>query len=358
MTVGEPEINLNTWGLRYVKKKSDLSAFGDTSAVRGSDPNKTPEKPQKSPQPHSESATSGNEAPTEDKFGNIQTKPNRDIDTTSSYGGAHGNVSNTGSGGDKDANAEKKRLSSPKVGGENQTTTHGSGNKGALTSQGKPTTTDNLPHGSDARSSVDAKTAPTSSGRKEIKYPEEVSTSATPEGTSIGKSSLDLAIIKCQLLKVNIPISKKQTGAKIPAEKLGELPDSGKKGSKESTTTIEDATGKETEVETGFKKWEKEQKQKADEIVQKAVELINEAYGEIEKKHDFIEETRPVRPSHRDDDEEAKKAEGGSSISTSTEGANNPVHNSRNQEVLDPKSNDDRSFGEIRDQEGTPKKKA
>ena len=40
MTVGEPEINLNTWGLRYVRKArkeepSDLSAFGDTTPVLG-----------------------------------------------------------------------------------------------------------------------------------------------------------------------------------------------------------------------------------------------------------------------------------------------------------------------------------
>ena len=102
MTVGEPEINLNTWGLRYVRKArkeepSDLSAFGDTTPVLGD--RSSDFKP-------SDYSSGGKGSPVKDSKTETLTQPRKDETEVSSYG--EGATGQHGKEGDKKLNVEGK----------------------------------------------------------------------------------------------------------------------------------------------------------------------------------------------------------------------------------------------------------
>ena len=75
MTVGEPEINLNTWGLRYVRKKD--SPF-NTSAITGD---------RSSDFKHSDYSSGGKGAPVKDSKTETLAQPRPDEEQVSSFGG-------------------------------------------------------------------------------------------------------------------------------------------------------------------------------------------------------------------------------------------------------------------------------
>jgi len=418
MAVGEPEISLNTWGLKYVRKEKEIprQASGNTP----------------------ESSTGINIQHEDASSATDQSK----IDTTTSFGGGH--ATRHASRGDQGVAAGRKvsgtkapsgkpsaNITNPKtskrVPAQDQTHDSGTGTgSGAFTAEGKPTTSGSKGHGSRTKpSSYESNTVRDESGKEVLseagntkkltvsddspKTSKYVGTSGggvknpnrdkkpevsgkpdtdkrspehnnpVPEGKGspknkipkitptteaeqkkilASKKSLELAINKCKLLKIKSDIAKAhsagylkeieegaqkfskdgktggststdasakeylesnktRTGAKIPDEKLGDLPQGGQDNSGESTTTIEGADGKEKEIETGYKKWEKEQKKSSLDL---AIEVINETIKSIniEKHHDGTEHVHP----HVDRDTVDKDA----AATTSSQGMANFVY--------------------------------
>ena len=398
MAVGEPEISLNTWGLKYVRKEKEVpqQASGNTPA------NSTGINIQ-----HEDTSSATDESK---------------IDTTTSFGAGHATrhastgdqgvaagkkVSNTKAPSSKPSANITNPKTSKKVPAQDQTHNSGSGTgSGAFTAEGKPTTSGSKGHGSRTKpSGYESNTVRDESGKEVLseagntkkltvsddspktskyvgtsgggvknpnrdKKPEHGGTPSGVASTSLPKNAaaLDLAINKCKLLKIKSGFNKSHsagylkdieegaekfskdgktggsvstdasakeyldqkqatnTGAKIPDEKLGDLP-IGQDEKKESTTTIEDASGNEKEVETGYKKWAREHKQASLDL---AVEVINEA----------------IKSIHRDTVDKDAAA------TTATQGMANFVYSDVKEDIA--KKQAEKPFGEVLDKEGRP----
>ena len=300
MTVGEPEINLNTWGLKYVKKAQNSKKGFDVGAAGGTVPKEKPtastgSTPSTTKTPH------GLDAPKDalDLAGNDPTN-SKNLDTTTSYG--EGSTGTQGEGANQGDNAKTSKFGtyeSPK----------------------------NTPQGN----------------KINYKKPEESTGGAARDI----KRAVDLAILKCKNFKIKYHNYKNPNSHDAGA---GDNPVWQK--DVESKTTIEDASGKEEKPQKVADRY------KSDEIVAKAIELINEAYGQIGK---FDHGSGATKPSdvglcdtcggtggHDDPDEhdskndcpscggtggastkpvkDSKTNKADSAVTTGTEGTNNPVN--------------------------------
>jgi len=380
MTVGEPEINLNTWGLRYVRKdkkesQSDLSAFGNTKIGQGTDYNDTPKKE------NTFTDSTGKEQKTTPTGGKVHEDR---VDTVTSYGSGSSQVEH---GSDKRSFSSEGKVElasgqnipeKPKPHKDQSVTTHGSGKQDSLTRTGKPAEGAHVrSHGADASSKPTGRTRDEKGTR--IKQPTHEE-GALPKT----KAELDLTIIKCKLLKLKGYGGTERTTAShgygsrnrygsentgsasagVDTSKLEKKPQDKTDTSNTQHSTAEgvdispeeykqggdkvtdphysaergQSFGDQASKVRGSKKSEDENtctscgkpkddhysewgharrehgdqkesigdhmyKKSEDEIVHKAIELINQAYNGLEKKGEW---DNVVKPSKRDDDEKTK----------------------------------------------------
>ena len=346
MTVGQPETNLNTWGLRYVKKKSGYdkldtkdSPFAGGAAI-GTD---KPAEPK----------------PTQSKTGIEDAKPKRYMTDMESIGGSKtrqqdstGDTKGVYSGGKTGwqniVNPKGTHAGGEKVG--EQTHHIPAGRKGEEFHFQEPKTTHGSDRGSGAtdpasrtgealtagskktpvKPSSEPRTHTGSEGhdytqsdfkmqrgghsiKPDSRNPKSESKgkpSKTPKGTMIQRASLDLAIIKCKLLKMS-DIKKDFIEDNKPTRPQFRKDDDEKEDKEKSEHKCE-SCGQATEQWEGnpdqVKRTDKEIKDKklnqykSNEIVEKAIELINEAYDEM-KSTDF----RKLKPIYEGDTKQAKK---------------------------------------------------
>ena len=374
MTVGEPEINLNTWGLRYVRKKD--SPFGDTTAVLG-DRNPAPEG--KGDFKHSE-YSGGKGAPYKDSKTETLAQPRPDEEQVSSHSPSRANEANSGStqttGGTQATSTAKPfgeersltsrgRLSTsgaPKHGEEKLQTgkpqhplagkeRDSSGNpwkkvtqEGGSTPSSKPAKKNPERKGGQVKPEHAPSSKPESATSVPKKNPERQGGEVKPEHApsakpvSITRAALDLAIIKCKLLKAKditathgygsssrygsdntgsaniVDAERKETKAPVKDGKTETL--STRTDDIEVTSYGEGATGTHGNDSpalkpTGERRDVKEEgkgvghgdnspntiiNRSEDEIVSKAIELINQAYSGLEKKGEW---DNVVKPSKR-----------------------------------------------------------
>ena len=308
MTVGEPEINLNTWGLKYVRKE-------DKKVGQGQGYDDLKDKPD---------AVAPTSASTPSAVAGRRTD-DRDENEVSSYGRTSDSREQTDVKPRKDAEAARKKPS--------KSPTQGSINDAAMTSEGKVRDAGTgLPRGEGASHDSGIRNPNRrAAAQRGFHKPEAGGTPSGTPSTSLPKSKaeLDLVIIKCKLLKATSlgrqgnygEDNSGSAGAGIDTSKLSKKPQDKTDTSNTQHSTAEGENISPEEYKRGGDKVTDPDysapkgqsfgsKQKSeDEIVHKAIELINQAYSEIDKKHDFIEETRPVRPAKRDDDDETKKAD-------------------------------------------------
>ena len=357
MTVGEPEINLNTWGLRYVRKKD--SPFGDTTAVLG-DRNPAPEG--KGDFKHSE-YSGGKGAPYKDSKTETLAQPRPDEEQVSSHSPSRANEANSGStqttGGTQATSTAKPFGAERSLTSRGRLSTSGAPKHGEEKLQtGKP----QHPLADKERDSsgnpwkkVTQEGGSTPSSKPAKKNPERKGGEVKPEHAPSAKpvsitraAALDLAIIKCKLLKAKditathgygsssrygsdntgsaniVDAERKETKAPVKDGKTETL--STRTDDIEVTSYGEGATGTHGNDSpalkpTGERRDVKEEgkgvghgdnspntiiNRSEDEIVSKAIELINQAYSGLEKKGEW---DNVVKPSKRNDDDETKKAE-------------------------------------------------
>jgi len=328
MTVGEPEINLNTWGLRYVRKArkeepSDLSAFGDTTPVLGD--RSSDFKP-------SDYSSGGKGSPVKDSKTETLTQPRKDETEVSSHSPSRA----------AEADSGKKQT----TGGTQETSTANPfGKERSLTSGGKLSTSGSPKHGKEAPQTKQPQHPLADNKRDSSGNPWK---KVTQEGGTLPKnaSAIDLAIIKCKLLKAKDVTATHGYGSsnRYGSENTGSANIVDASGKKETKAPIKDgktetlakprpdeekvtsygegATGTHGNDSralkpTGEMRDVKEEgkgeghgdkapntiiNRSEDEIVIKAIELINEAYTEMNKKFSHGE-AEAVKPSHRKDDE-------------------------------------------------------
>ena len=336
MTVGQPETNLNTWGLRYVKKKSGYdkldtkdSPFAGGAAI-GTD---KPAEPK----------------PTQSKTGIEDAKPKRYMTDMESIGGSKtrqqdstGDTKGVYSGGKTGwqniVNPKGTHAGGEKVG--EQTHHIPAGRKGEEFHFQEPKTTHGSDRGSGAtdpasrtgealtagskktpvKPSSEPRTHTGSEGhdytqsdfkmqrgghsiKPDSRNPKSESKgkpSKTPKGTMIQRASLDLAIIKCKLLKMS-DIKKDFIEDNKPTRpQFRKDDDDDKKDSKKGDSDIGHGVPKPDDgTPQGKAESDKEIKDKkldhvyrSEDIVEKAIELINAAYDEM-KSTDF----RKLKPT-------------------------------------------------------------
>ena len=372
MTVGVPEISLDTWGLRYVKKKSPTQNV-DTS---------TTETGRRGVGAHS-NFESGKPSKNISATNRIS---DADVKTPDSPKGTHGTQ---GSDIDRQHHRDDPKITGTptnrkvrdgKVIHEGESrglTVSGLGETGKprkLTSQGKPSDTKNIQNpdavaaGREASHDSGHRSVEARSGKDRVGVDVDPEKKGKPTHSALpkAKAEMELAIIKCKLLKMN-DISKKGEWDHLPhAQKEKEHDkeeDKVEKGTKdygsdntgrpsigiaddpestpdkqsvkdpptsqskdradESVTSYGEGAsgnqygGKITHGEKGDPQLNVEGKMgkrvgrediesrastKSDEIVEKAIELINEAYDEM-KSTDF----RKLKPTYEGDTEQAKK---------------------------------------------------
>ena len=276
MTVGVPEINLDTWGLKYVKKKKQSHEV--TEGEMGKIGYAKPISETIGQAPSSEGAKrigdTGSKSPAEtkpDQFmrddeaatSNPRTRQQDQVPDT--------NTSVTSRGGKIGERWQQHEHQQDKhrIGGQKKETSRTTGRQEGATDT--PTKTGQaldakgqVKHGkthtgTEGRNLGDPSTDPKSSGGHKIKpakQGESLSPSAKPS-KNIQRAALDLSIIKCKLLKMKTK----------------------KKDFIEEGRPTRPAYRKDDD--------EKEDKEKSNEIVEKAIELINEAYGEMKKGDDL-----------------------------------------------------------------------
>ena len=347
MTVGEPEINLNTWGLRYVRKKD--SPFGDTTPVLG-DRNPAPEG--KGDFKHSEYSSGGKGSPVKDSKTETLAQPRPDEEQVSSHSPSRADEANSGS---KQTTGGTQATSTAKPFGAERSLTSG----GKLSTSGAPkhgeeapkTKQPQHPLADNKRDSsgnpwkkVTQEGGSTPSSKPAKKNPERKGGQVKPEHApsakpvSITRAALDLAIIKCKLLKAKditathgygsssrygsdntgsaniVDAERKETKAPVKDGKTETL--STRTDDIEVTSYGEGATGTHGNDSpalkpTGERRDVKEEgkgvghgdnspntiiNRSEDEIVSKAIELINQAYIGLEKKGEW---DNVVKPSKR-----------------------------------------------------------
>ena len=352
MTVGVPEINLDTWGLRYVKKKS---------STEGIDQPKGSDKPY-----NPKTERTGQSAPTErtgvsahssfesgKPSGNIQATnrisdadvktPDSPKDTSGTQGSdkkrqyTHGKEVPVGSKTGIEVGASEKLtprgdkqprdVKNPKGVASGREASHESGIQSIETRTGKNIKGEPV--------DPEKKTRQPKSGLPDNtqRSPKHENKVPTGSGAPKIKAILDLAIIKCKLLKMKTkkkdyrekgtkdygsdnsgsaqipdtgdgkPTSDKQSVKDPPTSpsryradesevtSYGEGASGNQHGGK---TTHGEAGDKQLNVEgkigrsVGHEDIESRSSTKSDEIVEKAIELINEAYGEMNKSNPVI----------------------------------------------------------------------
>jgi len=278
MTIGVPEINLDTWGLKYVKKKKQSHEV--TEGEMGKIGYAKPISETIGQAPSSEGAKrigdTGSKSPAEtkpDQFmrddeaatSNPRTRQQDQVPDT--------NTSVTSRGGKIGERWQQHEHQQDKhrIGGQKKETSRTTGRQEGATDT--PTKTGQaldakgqVKHGkthtgTEGRNLGDPSTDPKSSGGHKIKpakQGESLSPSAKPS-KNIQRAALDLSIIKCKLLKMKTK----------------------KKDFIEEGRPTRPAYRKDDDDE-------KEGKEKSNEIVEKAIELINEAYGEMNKSNPVI----------------------------------------------------------------------
>ena len=315
MAVGQPETNLNTWGLRYVKKKK-----GDAMDLTGDAPTKSPQFGGGS---ELDTATANPSGRQNDSSG----------DTTGRYssGGKKVGEQVHEHKQEKDSEFGQKKPTyttggSPRGEGATHgadTSPTGQGQAGQALTAGtkkKPVTTSaGLGGAGQTHTGSEgfdwARNPQTSRGGHSIKPAKQgEGSSKTPKGTMIQRASLDLAIIKCKLLKMNniqkdfIEDSKptRPQFRKDDEEDYGDVKEEAKKDSGDIGHGVpkpDDGTpqGK-AESDKEIKDKKLDHVYRSEDIVDKAIELINEAYDEM-KSTDF----RKLKPIYEGDTKQAKK---------------------------------------------------
>ena len=379
MAVGEPEINLNTWGLRYVRKGATSTQqlekpTGDEGAYNPKTNPTGQSTAERTPSSRPTHGTNPDKTITSSTVGVSDTDINvpqqqgrqtdsqgdKDVKVQSATGSSRGQGKEVltspqvhsggkkyGVGGDEgatstppkmnDQSKEDKRVKEKRPDPKNtesMTTGVRSGKRGGKDTnptQASSSTYLGGQHGDDAPTGKFGTVTTPARDEKgtRTKQPRRVE-GALPKT----KAELDLTIIKCKLLKLKgfggdashgygsrNRYGSENTGsasAGVDTSKLEKKPQDKTDTSNTQHSTAEGVNISPEEYKRGGDKVTDPDysapkgqnfgsKQKSeDEIVHKAIELINEAYSEIDKKHDFIEETRPVRPAKRDDDEKTK----------------------------------------------------
>ena len=283
MTVGTPDYNLDTFGIKYVKKAKEAHESGGDSGIT--------------------SRTTSNLS-------------NQDI-ATSGFGDRQ-----------SDSVGDTSRIEGATQGGKDETGKHTQ----AMTSSGKLGDKHGKKVGTEASHDSGIKDPYSGQKRDASGNP---NVYKKPEGVALPKNaSLDLAIIKCKLLKLKgfggdtklnsrnqKPLDpnsdddrsfgeiraqegtpkEKGTGDKIPHEKLGDLPQ-GKDDKKVGGTEIEDKDGKSRKLQSPADRYKSEVREMAIDAIDMAMktiaiyqdnkekaiqeELIKEAYEAQEKLAD------------------------------------------------------------------------
>jgi hypothetical protein len=376
MTVGVPEINLDTWGLRYVKKKMatgsqqttgrESDAGGGQHYSTGADKKITPtntisDADVKTPdaietrREGSESGTVRTTGATEGSDKKRQYTHGKEVPVGSDTGievGARKKLTPRGKPSDTRNVQNEGFVASGREASHDSGITSGERRTGKPKEGGKTISTENK--------------KPTPRGAKTTREAGDTGSGSLPKPTAKNplpkvKAEMGLAIIKCKLLKMN-DISKgtKDYGSDNtgrPSIGIADDPEptpdkqsvkdpptsQAKDRADESVTSYGEGAsgnqhgGKTTHGEAGDKQLNVEGKigrdvgdediksrasTKSDEIVEKAIELINEAYDEM-KSDGF----KKLEPTYEGDTKQAKKegADGGTST-TSSEGGFNHVH--------------------------------
>jgi hypothetical protein len=289
MTVGKPEFNLNSFGIRYVKKDDVDTSKLPTGKTQESHTLPTGSTPSTEKTPH------GLDKP-KDSLDLAGDSPfsNREVDTTVSYGEGNRTTPSmdkplTGTSGNPNQTPSiSGSVTNIRGGGKptssDQKTTHsiGSGTAGDKVNTGDRARMTGI-GGTRKNPNADA------SGN-EVNFKK-------PEGETLPKNAaMQLAIIKCKLLKMKASwtgsgspypkptepeIKEKGTGDKIPREKLGDLPQ-GKDDRKVESSTIVDEEDKERKYTSPADRYKAE-------VRKMAVDAIDEAMKNIETYQDAKE---------------------------------------------------------------------
>ena len=307
MTVGVPEINLDTWGLKYVKKKSSTQDIDiGTGSGTPASPKHTGLPESKRPRSEGQQAGAGFES----------GKPSQNISATNRISDADIKTPESPKQVHGTQGSDKKRQythgKEVPVGSDTGIEVSGLGEVGTskkLTSRGKPSDTKNVQNpdavaaGREASHESGIQSVQTRTGKDRVGNPVDPEKKGKPTHSALpkAKAEMELAIIKCKLLKMN-DISKddekysqgKNINYNSPHSEAGiqsgEIKPHPKpvKGEHTEDTKYTSQAGEELgSGKEGRKRFESDSK-KSDEIVEKAIELINEAYGEMNKSNPVI----------------------------------------------------------------------
>jgi len=344
LTVGVPEINLDTWGLRYVKKKNGKSEYDklDTSEsvfAGGTALGDKPSTNTKKPTAHPTSTTSGLspsgspsnlsvsdlDLATADPSGRQNDSSGDTTGRYSSGGKKVGEQTHEHPAGDP-SQFQLKEPAKPTHGTKRgEGATHGvdthatrqfsepSGQALTAGTKKKPVTTSAGLEGSKQTHTGSkgynyATDPPKSRGGHTLIPAKQGEGSSAKPSKYIQRASLDLSIIKCKLLKMK---TKKhdfieENKPTRPAYRKDDDDDDKKEDKEKSDRCV--SCGQKTRTEktpnqTPEGEAKIDTKERHDDVVEKAIELINEAYDEM-KSSSF----KKLKPVYEGDTKEAKKA--------------------------------------------------
>jgi hypothetical protein len=328
MTVGQPETNLDTWGLRYVKKKK-----GDAIDSTGDAPTKSPQSTISDLDSATANPSGRQNDSSGDTTGRYSARQSHQTEGITSHGRKVGEQVHEHKQ-EKDSEFGQKKPTYTTSGtkrGEGathgaDTTPTGQGEAGQALTAGtkkKPVTTSAGLEGSKQTHTGSkgfdwARNPQTSRGGHSIKPAKQGEGSSAKPSKNIQRAALDLAIIKCKILKMNNiqkdfiednkptrPQFRKDDDEKGDKEKseskcvsCGQKVDKPKEGQK---TSEEYSANEKHQIDNPASKYDH---YKSNEVVDKAIELINEAYDEM-KSTDF----RKLKPIYEGDTKEAKKGD-------------------------------------------------
>ena len=269
MTVGTPDYNFDTFGIKYVKKAKEAHESGGDSGITSRTTSNLSNQ---------DVATSGFGDRQNDSKGDTDVKVHNQTDQPKTSKQVHSAGSDRyGVGGTEGA-------------------TQGGKNTQAMTSSGKLGKPSGKKVGTEASHDSGIKDSYSGQKRDASGNP---NVYKKPEGVALPKNaSLNLAIIKCKLLKLkgfggdaNYSSSKptrepvsgiaedekekivKGTGDKIPHEKLGDLPQ-GKDDKEVGGTEIEDKDGKSKKLESPADRYKSEVREMAIDAIDMAMKTI------------------------------------------------------------------------------------
>ena len=298
MTVGTPDYNLDTFGIKYVKKAKEAHESGGDSGITSRTTSNLSNQ---------DIATSGFGDRQNDSKGDTDVKVHNQTDQPKTSKQVH-SAGTDGSHGAYVGNKYGKREGRYGVGGTEGATQGGKDETGkhtqAMTSSGKLGDKHGKKVGTEASHDSGIKDPYSGQKRDASGNP---NVYKKPEGVALPKNaSLDLAIIKCKLLKLKgfggdtklnsrnqKPLDpnsdddrsfgeiraqegtpkEKGTGDKIPHEKLGDLPQ-GKDDKKVGGTEIEDKDGKSRKLESPADRYKSEVREMAIDAIDMAMKTI------------------------------------------------------------------------------------